>query len=319
MPPDHAAARRKRTSGLLALAAVILIWTSFIVIARGSARHALKPLDIIALRFLFSGLVVLPFVWAQWPMLVRALGGTPRRALARALALTVTSGVAYCGLVYPAFFLAPAAHGAVLLPGSLPLWTAVLAMAVLGEKLGPARWFGLALIVVGDLWVGSGSLWGPGREAMTWRGDLLFLCASFTWALYGVLCRRWQVGAVPATVAVAAGSLLFVPLVGVALAAGAVSSGLAEATAGEMLFQAVFQGGVSMLVAGVAFTRALNTFGPTRTTMGTALVPALAALAAVPVLGEPLHAATLGGLACVTFGILVGTGVLFRPAPLRPA
>jgi drug/metabolite transporter (DMT)-like permease len=140
-----------------------------------------------------------------------------------------------------------------------------------------------------------------------------------TWALYGVLCRRWQVGAVPATVSVAAGSLLAVPPYALALASGAVATGLPQAGAGEMLFQAVFQGGISMLLAGIAYTRVVHTFGPMRTTMATAIVPALAALAAVPLLDEPLNAATLGGLACVTIGLLVGTGVLRRPSLLRAA
>jgi drug/metabolite transporter (DMT)-like permease len=310
---------RDKTIGLIALAAVVLIWTSFIVITRGSAQHSLTPLDIVWLRFIFSGLVVLPFVWLKWPLLVRSLGGTPRVAMQRALALTTIAGFGYCGLAFSGFFLAPAAHAAVLLPGSLPLWTALFSILILGERLSAVRAAGLALIVAGDLWVGSSSLFGPGRDVGTWRGDLLFLGASMTWALYSVMCRRWNVGAVPATVAVAAGSLLAVVPYGVAVAAGAVSTGLGRAGAGEMLFQAFFQGGISMLVAGIAYTKALNTFGPMRTTMATAVVPALAALAAVALLGEPLHAATLGGLACVTLGLLVGTGVLIRPVPLRAA
>jgi drug/metabolite transporter (DMT)-like permease len=318
MHPQPASARDK-SLGLVALAAVLLIWTSFIVIARGSAAHKLAPLDIVWLRFIFSGLVVLPYVGLRWPELLAALGGTPRVALARAMTLTATAGVGYCGLAYSGFFLAPAAHAAVLLPGSLPLWTVLFSLLLLGEKFTVARGVGLALIVAGDLWVGASSLWGPGRDAHTWRGDLLFLSASMTWALYGVLCRRWQVGAVPATVSVAAGSLLAVPPYALALASGAVATGLPQAGAGEMLFQAVFQGGISMLLAGIAYTRVVHTFGPMRTTMATAIVPALAALAAVPLLDEPLNAATLGGLACVTIGLLVGTGVLRRPSLLRAA
>lgn len=43
-----------------------------------------------------------------------------------------------------------------------------------------------------------------------------------------------------------------------------------------------------MFGAGVAFTQAVKTFGPVRTTMVTALVPVLATLLAVPLLGEPI-------------------------------
>ena len=47
-------------------------------------------------------------------------------------------------------------------------------------------------------------------------------------------------------------------------------------------------------------------FGPSRTTMITAPCPGLAALIAVPVLGEPLSALILLGLAAVTAGMVVG-------------
>jgi drug/metabolite transporter (DMT)-like permease len=92
-----------------------------------------------------------------------------------------------------------------------------------------------------------------------------------------------------------------------------VPSRLASAPWGEIVFQAVYQGGLAMLVAGVAFTQVVAHYGPVRTTMFTSMVPPLAALAAVPVLGEPLAASALVGLACVTLGLLVGTGAVRWP------
>ena len=52
--------------------------------------------------------------------------------------------------------------------------------------------------------------------------------------------------------------------------------------------------------------------------MITALVPGLSALAAVVLLGEPLHWHLLLGLACVTAGILLGVRAV-RPAAPTPA
>jgi drug/metabolite transporter (DMT)-like permease len=222
--------------------------------------------------------------------------------------------VGYCALAYSGFFFAPAAHAAVLMPGSLPLWTALFAMVLLHERLTPARVAGLVLIVAGDLAVGGGSLLQAFDGGNTWKGDTLFLCAGMAWSLYGVLCRRWRIGAIDATLAIALGCLCSaVPLYALAVAGGTISSGLAAAPWREIVFQAVYQGGFSMFLAGLAFTQVVATFGPVRSTMMTALVPALAALSAVPVLGEPLSAAALGGLACVTFGLLLG---LRRGAPV---
>jgi drug/metabolite transporter (DMT)-like permease len=303
--------------GLASALAVLAIWTSFILVARGSAARTLTPWDIAWLRFVFSGLVALPWVILRWPTLRAALGG--EHVWARGASLTLTAGVGYCALAYSGFFHAPAAHAAVLMPGSLPLWTALFAAALLGERLTRRRVAGLALIVGGDLLVGGSSLRAAFDGALTWRGDLMFLGAAMSWSLYGVLCRRWRVGAIDATIAVAFGCLVSaVPLYALAVAGGALPSALARAPWSEIAFQALFQGGLSMLVAGIAFTQVVATFGPVRTTMMTAVVPVLAALAAVPLLGEPLGAAALGGLVCVTLGLLLGVGLLGarRRAPL---
>jgi drug/metabolite transporter (DMT)-like permease len=307
--------RRERWLGAACALAVLVIWTSFILIARVSARHALSAFDIAFLRFLFSGLVVLPFAWPRRAALRAGLGGA--EAWKRGAALAAVAGIGYCALAYSGFFFAPVAHAAVLMPGSLPLWTAIFAVWVLGEHLPRARLTGLALIVAGDLLVGGHSLRLAFEGGDTWKGDLLFLCAGMTWAAYSVLCRRWRVGAIDATMAIALGTLVgYVPLYALGVTSGLLPDGLLRASASELAFQAVYQGGLAMLVAGVAFTQVVATFGPVRTTMVTAVVPSLAALSAVPLLGESLGPAALGGLVCVTAGLLVG----LRPPSLpRPA
>ena len=297
--------------------AVLCIWSSFILIARSSAKHTLTPFDLAFVRFLFSGLAVLPLLlWRFTRMggLVSVLGGVNLR---RTLQLGAIAGVGYCCLAYTAFFLAPAAHGSVLLPGSLPLWTALLAAALLDERIQPWRAGGLALIVLGDLIVGATSLLLAFRGGDVWKGDLLFLAASLTWALYTVLCRKWRIGAIEATVAVAFSCLItFVPLYALGASLGLWPSRLAEASWRELGFQAVYQGGIAMLIAGVAYTQVVTIFGPMRTVMITALVPVISALGAVPLLGEPLTPTVLIGLGFVTLGLLLGLRAARTPLPI---
>ena len=310
--PSTPLTRRALWIGAGCAAAVLLIWTSFILVARFSATRSLSPFDIAWLRFAFSGLLVLPVLAWRWPAFVAGLGNTPLQALRRGAVLAGVAGIGYCALAYAGFFYAPVAHAAVLLPGSLPLWTALLAWLWLGEALSRGRALGLGLIACGGVLVGGISLLQALGGGNTWVGDLLFIGASLTWASYGVLCRRWRIGAVDATLAIALGCLLTaVPLYGLAVVAGWVPSRLSTAPWGEIAFQAVYQGGLAMLVAGLAYTQVVQTFGPLRTTMLTSLVPPMAALSAVPLLGEPLGAAALGGLFCVGLGLVVG----LRAAP----
>jgi drug/metabolite transporter (DMT)-like permease len=305
---SSASPSRRRTFwvGVGCAISVLLIWTSFILIARVSAKGHLSPFDIAFVRFAFSGLIALPVVFLRGGWLLHQLAPNPRLALQRAAALVVTAGIGYCSLAYSGFFFAPVSHAAVLLPGSLPLYTAVFAALLLGERFRRARLIGLAAIVAGNLLIGGTSLLQALGGDHTWKGDVLFIGASVSWALYSVLCRRWHLDAVPATCAIAIGCLAsYVPLFALAAATGLVPTQLTSAPWSEIAFQAIYQGGFSMLLAGVAFTQVVKTFGPVRTTMITALVPVLATLSAVPLLGEPMTPIGGVGLACVTLGLLI--------------
>jgi drug/metabolite transporter (DMT)-like permease len=227
------------------------------------------------------------------------------------LRVTAICGVfgsfSYAALAYSGFTFAPAAHASVLMPGSLPLWTSLLAVPLLGLRITPVRALGLALIVGGDLLVGGASLLHAFDGGQVWKGDLLFMTASFGWAIYSVLTRRYALEPVRATVAITVFALMtYVPLYGLLLLTGVLHSQLLAAPLGEVLFQMSFQGLGSVVISGITFNLMVQHYGPVRSTMITALVPGLSALAAVFFLGEPLHWNLMAGLALVTAGILFG-------------
>jgi drug/metabolite transporter (DMT)-like permease len=183
----------------------------------------------------------------------------------------------------------------------------VIAAWVIHERVAGRRAAGLALIIAGDMLVGGGSLLKAFNGGDVWKGDVLFLLASASWGTYTVLCRKWRVTAIQATSAIAIGCLIsYVPLFAIGAAAGWWPSHLASAGWHEIGYQAVFQGGCAMLLAGLAYTHVVSTFGPLRAVMITSLVPPIAALAAVPLLHEPLGPLPLAGLVCVTAGLLAG-------------
>ena len=309
-----------RTVGLVAAVVTVLIWTSFIVIARASASHTLLPLDIALMRITGASCVLLP--WAWWRMRPERARGEPVGSLLglSPLPLRVTvqagffGGLLYAVLAYAGFFFAPAAHASVLMPGSLPLWTTLLAVWLLHEKVPTARALGLACIVLGDLLVGGLSLLRAFEGGEVWKGDLLFMSAASCWATYTVIARRHGLDAVRATMAITAlAFVVFVPLFVLATGLGWWPTHIPQAPWGELLFQAAFQGGGSVVISGITFTQMVRHFGPVRTTMITALVPGLSALGAVAVLGEPMHWNLLAGLTLVTGGILLGVRVA-KPA-----
>lgn len=267
--------------------------------------------------------------WGAWLVMQQARRSDPSAGSLfglspASLRITATAGafggLAYALLAYTGFFYAPATHAAVLMPGSLPLWTAVLAAIVLHDRITTARALGLALIVVGDLLVGGASLLHALEGGQIWKGDLLFMSAAFCWACYSVVVRRHGLDAVRATIAITVFAFVtYVPVYALLAAAGVVASRLDSAPVGEIVFQMLFQGVGSVVISGITFTRMIQYFGPVRSTMITAVVPGLSALAAVVFLGEPLHWNLIAGLLLVTAGILFGVQRVRAAAAARPA
>ncbi|WP_232818512.1 DMT family transporter [Elioraea thermophila] len=281
---------QERRLGFLLATGVLVIWTGFILASRAGAKGALTSWDMAALRFGVSFVALLPAA------LMGALRGVP---LPRIAALTATAGYGFALLAYAAFEIAPAAHGAVLLPGALPFVTTLLAFVWLGEPISRRRKRSLALIAIGIvLLAGLGFFDSPGA----WRGDVLFFLATSSWAVFTILVQRWQITALQATTSIAIGCApLYLPLWWFAL-----PSNIHLASWGEILFQGVYQGLLAMAFASLIYNRALIALGPVRLSLFTSVVPALAAVAAWPLLGEPLGWGGALGVLAVTAGMILG-------------
>ena len=99
--------------------------------------------------------------------------------------------------------------------------------------------------------------------------------------------------------------------------AGVLQSKLASAPWSEIIFHTLWQGGGSVVISGISFTKMVEYFGPVRSTMLTAVVPGLSALGAVIFLSEPLYWNLIAGLVLVTLGIVVGVRAASK-APAAP-
>ena len=276
----------------------------------------LTPFDMVFVRLVGAAIVLLP--WGFWMVRRMRKADTSAGSLfglsPLPLRATVTLGVfggLFTPFAYTAFTYAPAAHGAVLMPGTLPLFTALFAALILNERFTRQRSFGLALIALGGLLVGGVSLLKAFEGGSVWMGDTLFLCASSCWAMYSVLARKYKVDPVQATIAFTVFTILgFVPLYGVLAYANSLPFGmvthLAQASQAEIVLQMLMQGIASGIVGNIGFTLMLQTFGPVKTTMMTALVPSLAALSAVFFLSEPLYWNLIAGLVLALTGVILG-------------
>lgn len=277
-----------RKVGLLCAFGVTLVWAAFLLSSRLAAQQDLTPWDTAALRY--AGSFALGLAICLWR-------GLPRVAPGRALALAATAGFGFPLFAYAGFTFAPAAHGAVLLPGTLPFAAAALWWLAFGEAWSRRRTVSLLLVAAGIGLLAADTF---GAHPGAWRGDLLFLGGCLSWVAYMGLVRRWGVGALDATLVIALlCAPLYLPVWWLALPSNA--AGVAP---GVLLYQLVQQGVFSVIVAGLLFTQAMVKLGGPATTAITSIVPAMVALGAWPLLGEALGVAGLAGVALVTFGML---------------
>ncbi|MBK3399209.1 MULTISPECIES: DMT family transporter [Methylobacterium] len=283
---------RRLAEGVAFALLAVSLWGGWFVITRRAvgAGGVLGPADLVALRFGIGGLLLLP-------VLALRLRGLDRRAYLDGAVLYVAQGAPFALLISIALRYAPAGHGAALTPGTMPLFAALLGALVLGDRPGRLALAGLGLIAAGAL-----TLAGGFRDADELFGYGLLLTAAFLWAAGTVRMRRSRLTALEATALICVGSLVtYIP---VYLASGL--SRLLEAAPAEVALQALYQGVLVSVVALVAFNRSLGLIGR-RTPAFTALVPVIATILAIPVLGEvpdPLH---VGAILAIGAGVLLTT------------
>ena len=250
----------------------------------------MTPWDVAALRFAGAFLTVLPIVLWRGP---------PRIAPERALAVLVFAGFGFPLFAFAGYRFAPAAHGATVMAAGLPVGTALLGLAFGLGRIGGRRVLSLCLVVAGSVLLAAAT---GGAWEGAWKGDLLFLCAVMSWSVYTVMVQRWRLPALDSMLAIGlAAAPVYLPVWWLVL-----PSTIGKASSAALAFQAVFQGAFAAVLAGLLYTKAVTLIGPGPTTMIGAVVPALAALAAWPLLGEHLPPLGLLAVLLVSAGMVLG-------------
>lgn len=274
--------------GYLLLLITMLIWGSFTLMSRIGAKQALSAWDITALRFATAFIILVPIqLWRrEWQYLFDR----------RILVLAFLGGIGYSCAVYSGFSYAPAAHAAIWLNGLLPVATAVAAWVVLKESFSKHTWISLVFMALGLGGMTAAMLY-EGQFYLT-KGDFFFVLGAMFWGVYTVFLKRWMLPPWQAMSGVAIWSaIIFLPLYVLFF-----PKHLAEAGYIHMLEQGVFHGVFVVIIAMLTYIGAVERLGAFKTGSLLALAPFLAALAAVPLLQEPLNLAIGIGL----FGMGIG-------------
>ena len=270
------------------------IWSGWSVATRGllHGQAGLIALpDLVALRFLFAGVAVLPWAASRPPRLAR-LG--PLRAVAAAAMGGFTFSLCNTG----GLLFAPAAHGA-LTPTLGAVFTGGLAAWFLGERLSGPRLAGLGLILAGALLLVGGTM-AADVPAAIFIGHALFAAAALQWSVHLVLVRQAALAPRDALVLTSLGSaLIYLP--GWLLWRG--PDALLAVPWRTLLVQGALHGWLSQVLSVVLYIFGVTRLGASRAAACGALLPPLVALGGALFLGEVPGPAELPGLLAVTAGV----------------
>lgn len=273
----------------------VSIWAGWIVVTRLGVTSNLTAMDIAALRFGVAGLILLPVV------LRRGLA-IDRLGPVGFVALAAGGGAPFVLVVGVGLLFAPAAHAGALFPGVMPLFVALLATFFLKERLFPSQKIGLGLILFGMLAIGGFAL--PTPNGMQYVGHSLFVCAAFLWACYTVSMRRGRLdGLHAAAIASVMSMVIYLPIYAIFFA-----DGLLDVPVVDLAFQAFYQGLLTMVVSLFLYGRAVALLGASNGAAFGALSPAIAALLAIPVLGEVPTVPVWTGIGLITGGVYLASG-----------
>jgi drug/metabolite transporter (DMT)-like permease len=295
---DHSLHRPHYARGAAWGLFAIAIWVGWILLTRYGVTTSLSPYDIVALRFAFAGLVLLPVV-------LRRGMGIERIGFAKWLLIVCCAGVPYVLIASSGLQFAPAAHAGALIPGTMPLWAALLAVPFLKERIEPSRRIGLLLIPFGIATIlGAGLVdFSSGQ----WRGHLLFIAAAMTWAGFSVAMRSASQSGFDALQAAAVVSvvcaIVYLPIYWFLL-----PHRIADAPMSAIVLQTFYQGLMVSIVSLFAYARAVSILGASLGSSFASLVPALAMLLGIPLLGEWPKALDYMGIAAITLGVFLSSG-----------
>ena len=273
-----------------------LIMGGFVVVSRFGVSNLTSAADLTFFRYL-SGLILLP-VFLKRP--IRNLGGI---GWGRGVVIMILAGWCFNLVMMSGFKYAPAAHGAIFTPGTLPMFTALYSYFLFKERLSVGRITGLMVLMGGLVTLGWGGLIESSPDA--WKGDLLFLAASACWAAFTVSIRYWNIDPVYGVSVVAVLSLVcFTPIYIFYF-----GSPFLDLPIGGIVLQLIYQGVFVGVIAVVLFTICIPVIGPARTALFMALVPVFGTLLGALILDEIPGTIEFGGIVLVIFGMLAAMGM----------
>lgn len=288
----------RRVRGILFILFCVLVWSGWMIVSSYGVRHSLSAYDITALRFGAAGLVMLPILmkrgWKLGPWGI--LGGI----LLASLMGSVYNVITISGMKY-----APASHAAGLINSSVVAMTTIGGILILKEKTTKLKLLGICISVIGVLTIVD-ILHSDTVSSDLALGHLFFLVGGSMWAAYALLMRIWKLDPIH----VAAGVCVYSAITYLPVYFTMLPVTIGWHNWDAALFQAIYQGIINSVFSLIAYNRGVELLGVSQSSAFIPLIPVIATLTAIPILGQQPALMDAVGIALVASGVLLSSGAI---------
>ncbi|MBD1558851.1 DMT family transporter [Vibrio sp. S9_S30] len=287
--------------GYVVITFVLMIWTGFALSIRSIGASPLATADVALLRFLVPVILLLPFTHRYLHEI--------RGAKALDVLLILLGGVPFFFVASHGASLVPAAYVGTVLAGTPPFFVAVLGWLFyqhtsLSGRVSAKRIAALMMIVMGVVTMIVGQLDRVSGEFL--QGVAVLLSASLIWAIYTIRLKRSGLSPIAVTIMLSWCSLAITLAL---ILSGSVTSHLGAFAFQDALPFILIQGFCVGLLSTVGYSYAVRQLGSAQSSTIGSLSPGLTALVAVPVFGESLTIAIVGGICLTVAGVILSNRV----------
>lgn len=176
--------RSMRFTAWLVLLATLLLWSGNWIVAR-AVRDEVAPGIATVGRLLVVLAILVPFVFGSLKKKLGLLSGRDWQIL---VAMGFTGGGIHLGLQWLGLHYTTATSG-ILYLSTTPIFILLMAAPLLGERIGPRQWLGVAISFAGVATIAAQGEIARLAALSFNRGDMMALASMSMWASYTVLLR----------------------------------------------------------------------------------------------------------------------------------
>jgi len=185
MPVLYTNNSNDRFLGILAGLIAAVIWGLWPVITRFGVTTSFTADEIVVVRFLFAGIVLLPYYIREKVH--------QKLSVWRSFVISSSAGAAYVYVSSLGLKYVPAGHLGIVETGTMLALSALGGVIFLKEQKTLKQAVGYLIVLSGMLIINWQSL--QSTNADTVRGDLLLVAGGVLWAAYTLLAKKWEISA----------------------------------------------------------------------------------------------------------------------------